>query len=62
MHLTTKELRKILNKAWDDGRCYAYGPNEWRYLPQAGRSRRYRDVSKIIKEVGKQRKDGPDAQ
>lgn len=51
MHLSDKELRKMLNKAWDKARNYSYGPNEWRRLHQSGVRRRYRDVSKIIKEA-----------
>ncbi len=48
MNLSDKELRKLLNAAWGEGRNYAYGPHEWRYLTCPGRGRRYRGVSKII--------------
>lgn len=46
---TYKELRKLLNKAWD-ARCGSFR-FIWYSNPNAKRSARYRDVSKIIEEA-----------
>lgn len=55
MNLTTKELRNLLNKAWDKGSIdeyEVYGWNEkYSCHAEAMRSRRYRNVKKIIKEA-----------
>lgn len=44
MQITTKELRKLLNKAWNEWvapyHCWDFGKE---------RTKRYRDVSKILK-------------
>lgn len=54
MHLTNKQLRKLLNKAWDAGQKYEgcggranrmSGKGELRF------SNRYQNVTKIIKEM-----------
>lgn len=64
MNLSDEEQRKMLNKAWDvafDRGCEEgikrnyYGRSTYVYSDA-----RHRDVSKIIKKAGKQRKDGRD--
>lgn len=46
--MDNKELRKMLNKAWDDGRWYGYIAGGH---AKGNKNRRYREVSKIIKEA-----------
>lgn len=60
------ELRKLLNKAWDerDSLSRSHWIERYGYMEAAiGRmNRRYRDVTKIIEGMEKQRKDGSDVQ
>lgn len=48
--MDTKQLRKLLNKAWDDAcwwrNMFVFSPGK-----SAREARRYRDVSKIIEEA-----------
>ncbi len=53
--VTTKELRKMLNKAWDMGKMA-----EWYFnTTNSIQPKRYRDVSKIIKEAEKAKEEQP---
>ena len=48
MKLSEKELRKLLNKAWDAAKGIDLS---WFRTERAIRNARYRDVTKILKEV-----------
>ncbi|KKN31711.1 hypothetical protein LCGC14_0821340 [marine sediment metagenome] len=56
MEVSEKELRKLLNAAWDKGE--EFGGLEDYYKPTRP-DRRYRDVSKIIKEAEKAKGEQP---
>ena len=56
MEVSDKELREMLNKAWEMG--IEYGVWDWDGHP-ARRYRRHRDVSKIIKEAEKAKEEQP---
>lgn len=59
MEVSDKEQRKMLNAAWDKGQSRWFGP--WvENVKRIMGSKRYRDVTKIIKATEKQRKDGRD--
>jgi len=50
-----KALRKMLNKVWDEGRSYGWfraaHPGYYARTKSAILGRRYRDVTKVIKEA-----------
>ncbi len=58
MNLSDKELRKLLNAAWDAGQWWEYITKGY-WATKKGKDRRYRDVTKIIKEA-KENEDGMD--
>ena len=58
MEISNKELRELLNKAWDGGSgwiCVRYGFSKL-LATKRGMDRRYRDVSKILEEATPQPK------
>ena len=60
MEITKPELRKMLNKAWDAAYWRHIGTYRERSpMTKYWTSRRYRDVSKIIKEAGKAEGEQP---
>lgn len=50
MQISDKELRKMLNKAWDKG-VYIKRRPVFKWLGKVHTDQRYRDVSKILKEA-----------
>lgn len=55
MNITDKELRKMLNAAWDEC-CYRHYAFRIRFsMEEYWKRRRYRDVSRIIKETKKKK-------